>query len=133
MDPDRKLLVSSPSFLSDPTYAGEFEDYYRRDDRTVVFQSSSGNTIVIVENRSPNYPRRAYILLSRGAQGNWSHRELLLEAFLPAHKSDQSSPEFRGPLDFVYPEIFEVTDSHLGYSSIAGPLRVAIASLPAKG
>lgn len=127
-----KLLVSSPSFLSDPAYAGEFQDYYRKNDVVKVFESGSGNTIVIVEDRSPAYPRRAYILLRGDSIGNWTCRELLLESFMPPQRNDLNSPDFSG-LYGSYPEILEVTDSHLRYTSRNGPVRVAIESVPAKG
>ena len=129
--PDRKMLVSAPSFLSDPAFAGEFKDYYRQNDRVDVFESASGNTVVIVEDRSPTFERRAYMLLTKDSQGHWSYRELLLESFAP--KSERSRPEFSGPSDLTYPTILEVTDTHLRYTSAKGATRVAIASLPTNG
>jgi hypothetical protein len=130
---DGKLLVSAPSFLSDPAYAGEFEDYYRREDRVKVFESGSGNTIVSVEDRSPTFPRQAYILLRRDSQDKWSCRELRLESYSPSRAKQPNSPDFRGPLDNVYPEIMDVTDKYVRYSGRNGDNQVALDALPTKG
>jgi hypothetical protein len=129
---DQKPFVKAPSFLSDPKYSPGSEVYYRSNDLVDVFESASGNTVVIVEDRSPTFPRRAYLLLRGDAEGNWSSQELLLENYLPADIRGPGDPAFRGPLDYKYPEILEVTDSHLRYTSKDGSIRVAIKDLPTK-
>jgi len=131
--PDGRLLVSAPSFLSDPAYGGEFEDYYRREDRVKVFESGSNNSIIIVEDRSPSLPRQAYLLLRRDSKENWSRRELRLDSYLPARAKGPKNPGFRGTLDEVYPEILEVTDKYLRYSGMNGANQVALDALPTKG
>ena len=130
--PDDKLLVNAPSFLSDPTYAGEFGDYYRREDCVEVFESESGNTILIIEDRSPTFPRRAYLMLSRDAQDHWGCRQLLLDSYAPARSKGPASPGFRGPLDEVYPGILKLTDGYLQYSGETGAKNVALDALPTR-
>ncbi len=131
---DQGLLATAPSFLSDPKYeGGEFQDYYRRSDLVEVYESISGNTILIVEDRSPTFARRAYILLRKICDNSWGHTELLLDAYPPSRIKDTNDPAFSGPPDYIYPDILELTDSHLRYTSRSGPIRVAFKQLQTKG
>ncbi len=131
--PNDQILVNAPSFLTDPTYAGQFEEYYRRDDLVQVFESGSGNTVLILEDRSPTFPNRAHFILRRDAQGHWSCREVLLESYLPKENKGVASPSPQSPLDEVYPEILEVTDSYLRYSASTGAKTVALNALRTRG
>lgn len=130
---EHEPLVTAHSFLSDPKYAGEFEDYYRLEDVVEVFESASSKTIVIVEDRSPTFERRAYLLLREGADGNWNSTEILLKPYLPKNTGRQGDPAFRGALSYTYPIILEITDTHLRYTTRDGPVRAAIESLPTRG
>ena len=77
IDASGSKLCECPSGLSDPKYAGEFEDYYRQNDEITVRQSVTGNSILIVEDRSQAFPRIALLLLTKDAQGVWHSKELL--------------------------------------------------------
>lgn len=131
---NERLLVSAPSFLSDPKYEElEFQDYYRRGDLIEVFESVSGNTILIVEDRSPTFARRAYILLSKNKDNDWNYKELILESYLPSRIAGINDPRFSGPTDYIYPGILELTDTHLTYTSRDGSRKVAIKRIKTKG
>jgi hypothetical protein len=127
-----QTLVNAPSFLSDPTYAAEFEEYYRRDDLVQVFESVSGNTVLILEDRSPTFPNRAYFMLRRDAQEHWTCREVLLQSYLPKQNTRVASPAPPSSLQEIYPSILEVTDASLRYTTATGATKVAINALPTR-
>jgi len=96
-------LCESPSGLSDPKYDGEFEGYNRKNDRIEIFQSESGRSLLIVEDRSPTFPRVALLLLQRDKDGHWKQRELL-------------SPDIQGTPANIYgscPPVKGITDSEV--------------------
>ncbi len=96
-------LCESPSGLSDPKYNGEFEDYNRKNDRIEIFQSESGHSVLIVEDRSPTFPRVALLLLQRDKDGRWKHSELFC-------------PHIQGtPINIYgsYPPVKGITDSEV--------------------
>lgn len=130
---DQRVILRSPSFLSDPKGAGEFEDYYRRNDLVEVFESTSGDSILIVEDRSPTFARRAYILLRKDINDRWGYKELLLDPYLPSRISGTNDPRFSGPPDWIYPDIIELSDTHIRFTSRDGIRKVAINKLPTKG
>lgn len=99
------LLCEAPSFLADPAFAGEFADHYRKEDSIEIFESASGRTILIVEDRSPTFPRKAYLLLSRQSAGDWKFSELLIQ-------SNQGIDEWRkqGHQYAGYPAVLSLSD-----------------------
>jgi hypothetical protein len=105
-------LMTALSNLTDPSYSGEFEAYNRENDRITVYESDTGSTILIVEDRSPAYPNKDYTLFRRLASGKWSTNRLQLEPYLPTGGNP--------PLDFVFPQIIELRDTRLACTSANG-------------
>lgn len=62
-DKNGQKLAECSSSLSDPKFCGEFESYNRKNDRICVMHSPSGHTILIIEDRSPNYPNQEHRLI----------------------------------------------------------------------
>ncbi|BCU75866.1 hypothetical protein [Luteolibacter sp. LG18] len=110
-------LAEAPSFLSDPSGEGEFAENYRKNDRGLVFESPTGKTIVIVEDRSPTFPRRAYLML-RNTGTHWSYRELKLKAAAPPQ------PTADGPNYEDSPNILDLTDTAVRYGRASDPQRL---------
>jgi hypothetical protein len=107
IDASGHKLCECPSGLSDPKYAGEFEDYYRQNDEITVRQSVTGDSILIVEDRSPTFPRIALLLLSKDAQGTWHSKELL-------------APHVRGSPSNIYgyyASVIDINDSKIRFST----------------
>lgn len=100
-------LCESPSGLSDPKYEHEeFRDYYRKHDRIEVFQSESGRSILIVEDRSPTFPKVALPLLQQDTENRWKQSELIF-------------PHIRGTRPKIYgfyAVVREITDSSVLFS-----------------
>jgi hypothetical protein len=107
IDESGRKLCECPSGLSDPKYAGEFEDYYRQNDQITVRQSTSGNSVLIIEDRSPTFPRIALLLLTKNAQGAWQSRELL------APHVRGSPPNIYG----YYASVIDIDDSTIRFST----------------
>lgn len=109
---DGSTLAHAPSFLSDPAFADEqFDRYYRENDQVEIYESASGNTLLIVEDRSPTFPRRAYLSL-RNTGAEWVFREIILPS-KPRVVGESSIT--RGPLDEVFPGPASVTDAKIGF------------------
>ena len=106
-DASGRKLCECPSGLSDPKYAGEFENYYRQNDEITVRQSVTGNSILIVEDRSPTFPRIALLLLNKDAQGMWHSKELL------APHVRGSPPNIYG----FYSSVIDINDSTIRFST----------------
>ncbi len=98
-------LITALSNLTDPSYAGEFEAYNRENDRITVFESKTGSTILVVEDRSPAYPDKDYILFRHLPNGSWSVTTLKLEPYRRDGNPDR--------LYAVFPGIINLTDSGL--------------------
>jgi hypothetical protein len=112
-----QVLITAPSMLYDPKYAStDFENYNRRSDRISLHISSSGKSILIVEDRSPTFPCRAHILLQRQKNGTWSWTDLKVAAVREQGK-EQSVVDVYGH----YPEIAAINDTALFFQ--AGALR----------
>ncbi len=110
-----KVVLTAPSMLFDPQYAeAEFEAYHRENDHVSAHVSPSGQSILIVEDRSPTYPRRAQILLQRDSEGRWSWTDLVIPSHAREPEELNASSMFPGFLDVV-----SITDSHV----IFGPGR----------
>ena len=108
-------LVEGPSFLSDPAGAGEFAAYYKDNDRLRVIASSTGETVLAVEDRSPTFPRKAFILF-QSTGGKWTGGEIRVETFAPAPGVTATYAE--------YPEVIGLTDRQIELKS--GEIRKTI-------
>lgn len=104
-DPNGRILGEAPSFLSDPAYAGEFADAFRKEDSIEVFESKSGNTVLIVEDRSPTFPRKSYLLLSRQPAGDWRFSELLIQSNQGIDEWRKLGHEYPG-----HPSVMSISD-----------------------
>lgn len=104
-----KKLCEVPSGLSDAKYGGiDFEEYYRKYDRLGVFQSETGKTILISEDRSPTFPRLALLLVQQDQLGAWHYSQLN-----PPY-SDPIPPS-RGPVFGHYHDVVGITDSSVTF------------------
>lgn len=105
------VLLEFRSMLSLPSSKdGEFEAYYRENDEITVFVSTSGNTILLVEDRSPTFPNAVFHLIRfQNGQARWTLMEV--EAQLPSPAVGQTEGmSFRGPLSLSYPKVAGLTD-----------------------
>ncbi|MDB6075209.1 MAG: hypothetical protein JWO89_2849, partial [Verrucomicrobiaceae bacterium] len=100
-------LCEAPSFLSDPKFEGEFADYYRKNDQLKVFQSATGSTVLIVEDRSPTFPHVALLLLREESNGIWHSSELMAP-----HIAGDRSKNLYG----LYAEVVGITDNDVMFA-----------------
>ncbi len=119
VDGSGRVLLTVPSFLSDPELAGpEFAAYHRAHDRAEVWESATGNTVLLMEDRSPNYPDRRYMVARRDAAGNWSWRTPGLGPYRTARG--------RELVDLAYPEILGLSDEAIRCTGPEGEQRVEL-------
>jgi len=104
-------FVYAASDLTDPKYSGEFEDYLRKYDRVSVFESDSGNAVVIVEDRSPHYPNEDHFALWKLPDGTWGSRKLEIDLI---RLSDNTFH------DVAFPRIVDLQDHGLRYTATEG-------------
>ena len=99
-----------PSGLSDPEDAGiDFKSYYRENDKLSVFQSASGHTVLIVEDRSPTFPRIALLLVKQSENGDWTPSQISAPYLKPV-RNRQHYPIFGS-----YPTVVGISDSKVTF------------------
>lgn len=119
VDGSGSVLLTVPSVLSDPAVAGpEFEAYHRQNDLAEVWESASGGTLLILEDRSPNYPDRRYMVARRDAAGTWGWRTPGLGPYRTSGG--------RELVDLKFPDILGLTDEAILCSGPEGTQRVAL-------
>jgi hypothetical protein len=105
---DQRKSFSAPSMLSDPQRElAEFRAYYRANDRITVLTSSSKNTILIVEDRSPTFPNRAHILLRRASDSTWAWSQLDVPTF----------PRYGPPTAKSFAHVVGLSDTTIWFSA----------------
>lgn len=103
-----KTLFNAPSMLSDPdSEPAEFRSSCLANDRIKVFASATGNTLLIVEDRSPAGPAQAHILLRllSGPAWTWSQ-------FNPPPIKDPHRPP-EGQSGYHFPEVAGLSDTEV--------------------
>lgn len=105
MDKKGRKLAECSSSLSDPKFCGEFEAYHRANDSIAVMHSPSGSTILIIEDRSPNFPNQEHriIQIANGAS----------RAFKLRAERIHSNPHH--PLDSTYATVLGISDTDVFY------------------
>lgn len=104
-DAESSKLAEGTSHLSDPKFGGEFEDYFRQHDTLSVMRSPSGNTLYIVEDRSPTHPHEEHRLFQKSGSG-WSFTKLTPVTW-------RSAPGH--PLDSSYAHVCALTDTEVHF------------------
>lgn len=110
---DGMKVVEFPSMLSLPSAKdGEFEQYYRKNDEISIYVSGTGNTIILVEDRSPNFPNEVFHLIKlRAGSAHWERlgiaaaREPVKEGSMPTSGYGQ------------YPRLVALTDEVVTWES----------------
>jgi hypothetical protein len=111
-DKNNNLVVSHPSALWLPETSDEFRHYYYANDKVSVYLSQSNRTILIIEDRSPTYPSRGFIVFQRSNRDIWT-------AFQPNSAYLWAITWSDGSAMYTY-EIVGVTDKSIVLKSVKG-------------
>jgi hypothetical protein len=69
------IVLTDSSMLTDPDLGSEeLRAYHKENDFVTVAVSETGNTILIIEDRSPYYPNRSHFVLQRTTDEKWRSR-----------------------------------------------------------
>jgi hypothetical protein len=70
-----EVVLTDSSMLTDPALGSEeLRSYHKENDFVMVAVSATGNTILVVEDRSPYYPERSHFVLQRVSDDKWRSR-----------------------------------------------------------